>query len=1165
MKETRTADKNGNKQQRGQHKQDTTKKGNAAGKKVSPHHMIPAVHGSQPAFYDGSELMHAKLRNSLQKTGSLQHPDTLKKETDYKKTLGANDLMDYHDLKSGTYIPKTAKERLHMANVGKQNAEIPFKAKEIASGILNRVPEMMRKSAADAVKKPISKQIPAKTQNTVTAPAAITKTAVEEKTAVKDIAAKMPNKVPQQVTKTDLPVLAKKPDVQQPVAKSQPKTLHQPIKTSNQPVNAPTETLVTATQNHDAKQHQPPTGNLKNVKENNEKEVKIVIPKNIGPVIAPRLDAAVDRENSEVAPDPDTTLNIKGLVAMAQEFRDQGKAAQTQATTQKGAITVLNGTVKGLEKDVQQSDADLKTVEKNVTIKENTVALAGKGLATSISRQHKVEQEVGTYQQEYNKNKGKADDLNREAAGLLGGSQKNEDPGEADSGKLTQKLKELSSGAATISQAISRSGNTTQKLSQEAQQAKLQNEKTQKDIAASKQNLAKAKEKITADHQKNKKAKAQLTVLTPQLKKNETETKKLTTEANALLLDSYIIEKDIHKTQENYYKDMATVEGIKSLKQKETEKTQPVASSVSREEKLLTEFAPLASEAAQINYLSKLNDSDLELLRITYDAFIANFDNSESERQAQIQQNAAAIRDNQIGIHDNKRKTALKKPMALATKNLGRITGIKRLWMSVSLALSGIWDSVKSISVVEIIKTLLYPSRWVQAISESISGIWTDLSDWKGFSQDPVGMILQKAAGIANKLLAITGVITGILGVLTVLTAIGSVFTLGGMAPLAIWLGSATITMGTVTFWVGAVALGLNILNGIKNIYDIHTAKTADVMLKNTGELKSDIANSGMAIMAMVGGKGSKKGGAAIKDLAKSSPKTFGKQMFTAMGNSIKGTIVSIPKRIASLFKRETWVRGYQGFKATYGKVKNWTKEKFTKKQTAPVKNDPMRHGPYEEHIGPDRMNEQPLTEKKITETIDDGKHLQDENVPNSKKENKALKEFEEDIAKKEKTGPELAGLSKKAAERKQMCYDFYKEHGMPHDDIKSHLNGINFNKPVKVIRVPPDGLGPEGNELYQFTRQNTEGKALKGNYYTDNPVSKPSELGVADTYEVPDANRNLTDIVKSRKQEKVIFDKSNPMVGLKSTAGPIDDTWSFRDKSIPTPGGAEQIYIPKQ
>jgi len=132
-------------------------------------------------------------------------------------------------------------------------------------------------------------------------------------------------------------------------------------------------------------------------------------------------------------------------------------------------------------------------------------------------------------------------------------------------------------------------------------------------------------------------------------------------------------------------------------------------------------------------------------------------------------------------------------------------------------------------------------------------------------------------------------------------------------------------------------------------------------------------------------------------------------------------------------------------------------------------------------------------------------------------------------------------------------------------DDIKSHIAGIDFNKPVKIVSVPPDGAGPNGNILYQYTRSNTAGTVLRGDYYTSDVNATPDMLGVAEKYNVPNSDRalGLTDEIAKRKQEIVDFD--NPVEGLKSTSAPITDSWSFKNGiKVPTPGGGNQIYIPK-
>lgn len=159
-------------------------------------------------------------------------------------------------------------------------------------------------------------------------------------------------------------------------------------------------------------------------------------------------------------------------------------------------------------------------------------------------------------------------------------------------------------------------------------------------------------------------------------------------------------------------------------------------------------------------------------------------------------------------------------------------------------------------------------------------------------------------------------------------------------------------------------------------------------------------------------------------------------------------------------------------------------------------------------------------------------------------------------------------GMAALKAERKQIASDFYKKYNpnLTARQIKSHLNGIDFTKPVQIIRIPPDGLGPKGNELFQFTKVNTKGDVVKGEYYSDNPKNTPNELGVSDRYNLrdPDNRWQHSDQVGNVKQEKIIFDESKQVEGLKSTSAEINDTWSLKDEAIHTDGGGSQIYIPK-
>ncbi|PWN64225.1 hypothetical protein [Chryseobacterium viscerum] len=84
---------------------------------------IAAVHSSQNIYGQGSEIMYDKLQESLSQTGDINHPDTQKVEKGYITTLNVDQISDYHNLKSGTYLPKTVQEQAAMAQSTKRNSE----------------------------------------------------------------------------------------------------------------------------------------------------------------------------------------------------------------------------------------------------------------------------------------------------------------------------------------------------------------------------------------------------------------------------------------------------------------------------------------------------------------------------------------------------------------------------------------------------------------------------------------------------------------------------------------------------------------------------------------------------------------------------------------------------------------------------------------------------------------------------------------------------------------------------------------------------------------------------------------------------------------------------------------------------------------------------------
>lgn len=147
---------------------------------------------------------------------------------------------------------------------------------------------------------------------------------------------------------------------------------------------------------------------------------------------------------------------------------------------------------------------------------------------------------------------------------------------------------------------------------------------------------------------------------------------------------------------------------------------------------------------------------------------------------------------------------------------------------------------------------------------------------------------------------------------------------------------------------------------------------------------------------------------------------------------------------------------------------------------------------------------------------------------------------------------------------RKAKAEKFYSNAGFDKKSARAHMKGIDFNKPVKVVKIPPENQGV----LHQFQKRNVEGKLGSGEYFTTDPKATPSQLGISDKY-----NRRYNPSTKKTETvsevtmvEKVEIKLSSekPVTGLKSTTKKINDTWNIDGQSVSTEGGATQVCIPR-
>ncbi|WP_294311346.1 hypothetical protein, partial [uncultured Chryseobacterium sp.] len=92
---------------------------------------IAPVHGSKTIYGQGAEIRYGKFQESLAETGDLNHPDTKEAEKKYMATLSINEMQEYQDRKSGTYLPKTLEEQAAAYQAGKKTADTNTSAKPL--------------------------------------------------------------------------------------------------------------------------------------------------------------------------------------------------------------------------------------------------------------------------------------------------------------------------------------------------------------------------------------------------------------------------------------------------------------------------------------------------------------------------------------------------------------------------------------------------------------------------------------------------------------------------------------------------------------------------------------------------------------------------------------------------------------------------------------------------------------------------------------------------------------------------------------------------------------------------------------------------------------------------------------------------------------------------
>jgi hypothetical protein len=148
--------------------------------------------------------------------------------------------------------------------------------------------------------------------------------------------------------------------------------------------------------------------------------------------------------------------------------------------------------------------------------------------------------------------------------------------------------------------------------------------------------------------------------------------------------------------------------------------------------------------------------------------------------------------------------------------------------------------------------------------------------------------------------------------------------------------------------------------------------------------------------------------------------------------------------------------------------------------------------------------------------------------------------------AEKKTEGTGAAPAADVIAARQKLANEFYAQQGYKEHQIPGHLNGIDFTKPVDVVKLP------KGTVLEQWQVPG----GPQGNYYAP-PGTLASELGIS-----PQGTIRATGEVVNKVSTRYVVTEDVQV--LRSTAKDILDTWSVPGQTVQTLGGGTQYMSSK-
>lgn len=641
-------------------------------------------------------------------------------------------------------------------------------------------------------------------------------------------------------------------------------------------------------------------------------------------LVPPAPVEPIDAKGIPLPGNPQADLQILDLADRAQALREGGHQLQAQATEGRTNAQIIQGNIGLVKQGVAQAEGGVHTSQDHLAYRRTVVTQAQQALTVSEQKAANVAEQAPNYVEKSAEGKAKSGPLASESGQMSAENKANtpDDDGAAEAQEQGGKLDQVSSDAATTDDAISQAQTASGTLVQDAAQAKQVNTDTRGKVDTIQQTLSQTDQRLGEMQAHNTMARSQLDDLSDQPAVMTAQADELDSEGQALVQASVDLESQLHQTQKNYTAGMQTVPGVEMSAE---------AGSASGSEPIIqrqpTDAAQIAAppDTAAPNSASDIVPVDAgpvddmtpgpapaaappQPSSVNVAAGLPSWLTGEPEANAEERQRAQQR-------EEHRRADEIAEITNRADGHFERLSAGDKMGIAVQLMGRNLFGSVHNISwpgwggiakgAGHLAAGLIDPRAPLMGV---VGGLNMIINGVANFARRPSwGGALKMAADIATGLTIILGSITALAGVIIAIMTAITILSFGTAAPITgpviAFCATVMSTVGGWTLWVGAIALLLQELVFLKNLYEAATAQTAEQLQQQSDNMTEDARNAGNVVMQMGMAKLAQVGG---RNMQSAIQEAGGGVRFAArMGAE------GLPNRVATGVRQAGGIRAY--------------------------------------------------------------------------------------------------------------------------------------------------------------------------------------------------------------------------------------------------------------